>query len=359
MNRTRIFTAFLIVASLLFASACGRTLAKETAVSRPLELKTAEVQLRRVSQVLEVPARIQPDPARVVRVFPPAGGRLLRVAVRPGDSVQKGQLVAVLESSDVSQARSDLVKAQAEFDRADRALSRSQLLFEHKVLSEREFEDVKAQQIEASSELGRAKSRLRVLGASEKGSSNEVAVVSPIGGTVLDIGASSGELSKSTDNATPICTIADLGSVWLTGDVYEKDLEVVRLGVPVSVSVSAYPDRHWDGKVANVSDTIDPQTRTAKVRVVLANAKHEFKPEMFATLRMTRPAMEALVIPASAVLHEGGDTTVMVKSGNSYGRRLIAGKPLNANEVVVTSGLQPGDVVVTEGAALLRGSGDE
>jgi cobalt-zinc-cadmium efflux system membrane fusion protein len=355
----RIFSALFIGTCLLAASGCNRSVAKEATVSRPVELKTAEAQMRSVSQILEVTARIQPDPARVVRVYPPAGGRLLQVAVRPGDSVARGQLIAVLESSDVSQARSDLAKAEAESDRAEHALVRTKLLFEHKVLSEREYEDARAQQIEAKSELDRAKARLKVLGAPEKGSTNEVAVVSPIAGTVLDIGASSGELSKSTDNANPICTIANLGSVWLTGDVYEKDLAVIHTGAPVEVSVTAYPERLWKGKIAQVSDALDPQSRTAKVRVVLDNSKHELKPEMFASIRLSRPAADALVIPASAILHEGGDTTVMIRlPNNTYERRLITARPLNNDEAVVTAGLKPGEVVVTEGAALLRGTGD-
>jgi len=355
----RILKILIIATSLFVAVGCNRSAAKEATVSRPLELKTVEAQIRSVSQAIEISARIQPDPGHVVRVYPPAGGRMVRVAVRPGDSVTRGQLVAVLESSDVSQARSDLSKAEAENQRAEHALVRTKLLLEHKVLSEREFEDASAQEIEAKSELDRAKARLKVLGASEKGSSNEVAVVSPISGTVLDVGASSGELSKSTDNATPICTIADLGTVWLTGEVYEKDLAIVRVGVPVQVSVTAYPERRWAGKIAQVSDAIDPVTRTAKARVVLTNSIHELKPEMFATIQLNRPSTDALVIPASAVLHEGGDSTVMVKAtNNGYERRLITLRPLNNNEVVVISGLKAGDVVVMEGAALLRGSGD-
>jgi membrane fusion protein, heavy metal efflux system len=349
-----------IATYLIAASGCGPSAAKEPAAARPLELKTAQAVIREVSEALDLPARIQPDPARVVRVFPPAGGRLTHVAVIPGDFVSRGQAVAVLESSDVSQARSDLTKAKAEFDRSEHALTRSKLLLDHKVLSEREYEDAEAQEIEARSEFDRAKARLRLLGAAENGSDNEVAVRSPISGTVLDIGSTSGELSKSTDNANPICTIADLASVWLTGDAYEKDLEVVRPGVPVDVSVVAYPNRLWHGKIAQVSDEIDPQTRAAKIRVVLANPKHDLKPEMFASLRIFRPATKALVIPGSAVLHEGGDDTVMVKvSNDNYQRRLVSVRRVSDSEVVVITGLKPGETVVTEGAALLRGGGEE
>jgi cobalt-zinc-cadmium efflux system membrane fusion protein len=356
---SRLSAIFLSLAVLWATTNCSRTVATEAVRPGPVAFKTAVVQARPVQPALDIPARVQADPTRVVRVYPPAGGRLVRVTVRPGDAVARGQVVAVLESSDVAQARSDLAKADAEANRTERALHRAQLLRDHKVLSEREYEDALSQQIQARSEQQRAQARLRVLGVAPGSASNEVSVVAPLAGAVLDIGASSGELSKSTDNANPICTIADLSMVWVTGDVYEKDLTVVRPGAPVVVQVPAYPGRSWVGKVAQISDAIDPTTRTAKVRVVLSNPRRELKPEMFATARLQRPASEELVIPGAAVLREGGDSAVMVKTGdNSFERRLITFVALGNGEVAVKTGLKAGEVVATEGAALLRGAGD-
>ncbi len=351
----------VVAVALLASSACNSGNAKDVASTpHPLQLKTAVAQERRVSDTLQIPAQIQADPARVVRVYPPAGGRLVRVSVRPGDSVHRGDVVAVLESSDVSQALSDLDKAKAAADRSERDLERSKQLLDHGAASEREYEDAKAQQIQDASELARAKARLQVLGASPAGSGNEVFVRAPLSGTVLDLGAASGELSKSTDNSNPICTIADLSSVWIMGDVFEKDLPDVHAGEPIRFAVTAYPNRYWDGKVSMISDALDPTTRTVKVRIVSPNPQHELKPQMFASLEVKRQAVDALVIPAAALLHEGGDTTVMVKNGdNNYERRLVAVKPLDPDTVIVTSGLKPGETVVTEGAALLRSNGDE
>ena len=354
--------SLLLIAGLLIAAtACSNSNARNVAASpKPLQLKTAVAQEQMVSDALQIPAKIQADPARVVRVFPPAGGRLIRVTVRPGDFVGKGQVLAVLESSDVSQARSDSTKAEAEADKSSRALERAKLLFDHQVISEREYEDAKAQQIEDASELQRAKARLQVLGAPPNGGDNEVNVKAPIAGTVLDIGSTTGELSKSTDNANPICTIADLSTVWVMGDVFEKDLPDVHGWEPVTLTVNAYPGRQWDGKISLVSQAVDPNTRTVKVRVILANTKRELMPDMFASLQVRRPSRAALVVPASALLHEGGDTTVMVKNGdNNYERRLITVRPLGSDSAIVISGLKPGEIVVTEGAALLRSNGDE
>lgn len=352
MKRT--ISCFAIVGVVLLAAGCSRQENKPES-AKPVAVKTAKVQEENVRTELAIGARVQPDPARVVRVFPPAGGRLIRVAVHPGDRVTKGQTVAVLSSSDISQARADYEKARTEEQKSQHSLERTKLLFEHKVASEREYQEAQAEHTEASAELQRAEARLRLLGGSPQSNANEVALTSPIAGSVLDIGAASGELSKSTDNANPICTVADLSSVWVVGDVYEKDLSAIGVGQTVQIRINAYPDRTWEGKISSISDQIDPQTRTLKMRVVLNNAKHELKPEMFASIRVTRPEQKALVIPAGAVLHEGGDTAVMVKVGDDkFERRLIATQPLTADTVIVSNGLKAGEVVAIENAALLR-----
>jgi len=346
------FVVLLSVASCKKQEAAGKPAA-------PIALKTAAVRVTDFDDVLEIPARITPDPGRVVRVFPPAGGRLLHVEVRPGDLISRGGAVAILESSDIWQARSDYNKARSEDDRLDRTFKRTKLLFEHKVLSEREYEDAQANYDEAHAELDRASARLRLLGASLDNNSNQIRLPAPINGTVLSIGATTGEISKSTDNSDAICTIADLSTVWILGDVYEKDLASVPTGSSVEISVSAYPGESWTGKVAQVSDAVDPATRTLKLRIVMPNPGHKFKPDMFASIRVHRHQAQAMLIPSAAVLHEGGDTAAMVQSSDGkYERRLIQVRPLNDQETIVVSGLKSGEQVVTEGAALLRGGGD-
>jgi len=351
---------FLAACSLmLLASFACKKQEQAANPAQPIALKTAAVRLAAIDDVLEIPARIAPDPGRVVRVFPPAGGRLIHVEVRPGDQVARGRSVAILESSDVWQARSDYNKARAEDDRLERTFKRTKLLSEHKVISEREFEDAQANFVEARAEFDRASARLRLLGASPDNNSNQVSLSAPISGTVLSIGATTGEISKSTDNSDAICTIADLSTVWILGDVYEKDLASVQPGSIVEITVSAYPGETWTGKVAQVSDAVDPTTRTLKLRIVMPNPSRKFKPDMFAGIRVHRHQTQAMLIPSSAVLHEGGDTAVMVQTAaGKYERRLIEERPLNPQETVVVKGLNPGDQIVTEGAALLRGGGD-
>jgi cobalt-zinc-cadmium efflux system membrane fusion protein len=213
--------------------------------------------------------------------------------------------------------------------------------------------------VEAQAEFERASARLRLLGASTDNNSNQISLRAPLAGTVLSIGATTGEISKSTDNSDAICTIADLSTVWILGDVFEKDLASVQPGSKVEISVSAYPGESWTGKVAQVSDFVDPTSRTLKLRVVMPNPGRKFKPDMFASIRVRRHQPQAMLIPSSAVLHEGGDTSAMVQiAAGKYERRLIQVRPLNGQDTVVLKGLNSGEQVVTEGAALLRGGGE-
>ncbi len=357
----RKFPITILLLALAILTACTKD-ESSAAPARRTEapvVKTVKVELSDVTGELTLPARVQPDPANVVRVLPPASGRLVGVDVRPGDRVTKGQRLAVLESSDIAQARSDYAKAQAEFEKDHRALDRSKLLFDHKVLSEREYEEQQAATAQAKSELDRAADRLRILGAPLNGASDQIVLTAPRSGVVLDLGAAGGELSRSVDNANPICTIANLQTIWVVGDVFEKDLGSLHKGEPADITLNAYPDRHWTGKLSVVSDAVDPQTRTLKIRIVLDNPQHELKPEMFANIHVRRPTQKGIVLPAAAVLREGGDTSVMVETNpGTYERRLVTVESSSGNNIVIASGLKPGETVVTEGAALLRGGGE-
>ncbi len=354
----------MVVISLATAalSGCGGDArSASVAPAKPAEgvIRTAPAELQPITQKLEIPARVQADPTRLIHIYPPASGRVVAVEVRPGDSVRKGQTVAILQSSDVSAARSDYDKARIAAEKSHRDLERAELLHGHQVLSDKELQQVKADAALADSDLERTRDRLRVLGAGN-GASGEVRLAAPRAGSVLEVQVAPGELSKSTDNSPPLITLADLSQVWVIGDVYERDLSAVKPGTPVEVRMSAYAEEIWKGKIANVSDAIDPVTRTVKVRVVLDNPQHRLKPEMFASIRLAGQRHEAIVLPSTAVLREGGDTAVMVQTApGKYERRLVTLTDGDAKQVVIASGLKPGEVVVTEGAALVRGGGEQ
>ena len=344
--------------ALLGLTGCGGSKPQAASNERANDLvQTAPVEFRTVSTELIVPATIQPNPERVVHVFAPVSGRLVELRVKPGDSVHAGQAVAVVASSDVSSARSDYEKAKAQAQRSQSALNRVTLLFQHGAVAAKDMEDAKAQAASDASELERARQRLQLLGLSESQASDRVTVAAPRSGVVTETTSAPGEFAKSLDASNPLLTIADLATVWVVGSVYEKDLTIVPRDSPVAITLDAYPGEKWTGKISNVSDVLDPATRTIKLRVVLENPQHKLKPDMFAVIHAQRPPAQLAVVPTTAVLHEGNTAFVLVQKPENkdrFERRNVEIQQNGSQETLVRAGLRPGDIVVTTNAELVR-----
>ena len=337
-------------------------------------IETTTVHLQPATDYLDLPARITADPSHVVHIYPPLSGRIFGLTVLPGQEVAKGQVIAHLQSADVAASRADFEKSKIEVLRTDRALTRGKLLLQHDVLSQADFEELEATSQAAHSELERSRQRIRELGFSEDGTSDEVALRAPISGAVLDIGTATGELQRGLDNATSIATIANLDTVWVVGDVFERDLATLTSAGgqarAVDILLPSYPDLKLTGKVANLSDALDPATHTLKLRVVLPNPKHLLKSDMFATIRVARATRNAVTLPATAILHEGDRTFVFMPTNQKDAagkirfdqRTVTTGRSFQSggiNQVEVLTGLNEGEKVVSVGGALLRPSAGE
>jgi cobalt-zinc-cadmium efflux system membrane fusion protein len=162
-------------------------------------------------------------------------------------------------------------------------------------------------------------------------------------------------MSKSLDASNPLLTIADLSSIWVVGNVYERDLSLTPSGLAVRITLDAYPGETWQGKISRISDLVDPNTHTLKVRVVLNNPGRKLKPDMFAAIHVLHAAASVAVIPSSALLHQGNQAFVMVQKGeDKFEKRAVQVQSSNPETTLVLSGLQPGEVVVTSGSDLVR-----
>ncbi len=368
MKMTRIESLLALSFVAVTLTACKHAAPPASAEQQPANVgvETTVAHMQTSTDYLEVPARVMADPSHVVHIYPPLSGRILGLKVLPGQEVKKGDAIADLQSSDVAAARSDFEKAKIEVLRADRALERGKILLQHEVLSQADYYELEATDNTAHSELERTRQRIRELGFSEDGTSDEVALRSPISGVVTDIGTASGEMQRSLDNATPIATIANIDSVWIVGDVFERDLASLKVGREVDVSVPAFPELKLTGRIANISDAIDPNTHTLKLRVVLPNPRHTLKTDMFATIRVPGAARHAVILPSTAVLHEGEKTFVFVPAnGGKFEQRAVTiGRTFDSvtggvKNIEVLSGINDGERVVTTGGALLRPTSGE
>jgi membrane fusion protein, heavy metal efflux system len=318
-------------------------------------IQTITVKSSAVPDYLELPAHIEADPTRVVHIYPPAGGRIVEMKVRPSDHVEKGQLLALLESSDLSRAVADYHKARVDAEVKQQALTRAEDLLTHNAIAQKDYQQAHGDAKIAEAEMEATAQHIRDLGMDPDHASTELRVVAPRSGVILDIGASTGEYSKSLDAPQPLCTIADISTVWALGDIYERDFAALKMGAEAQVTLDAYPNQHWEGRVGVLYDVVDPATRTLHLRVVLENPDHRMKPAMFGSIRVLRSSSTGILVPTSAVIREGNEAHVFVSKGNGrFERRTVKlGRAVDGS-IEILSGVNPGDSIVSEGALLLR-----
>jgi cobalt-zinc-cadmium efflux system membrane fusion protein len=323
-------------------------------------IQTQIVRSSVIPEYLDLPAHIEPDPTRVVHVFAPAGGRIVEMKVRPWDRVGKGQTLAELESSDLARAVAEYHKALADGQVKQKALARSQELLDHKAISERELEQVQGDAQQAQAEVEATREQIQVFGMDPDHASTHLLVKAPRAGTVLDIGAAPGEFSQALAAPAPLATVADISSIWAVGDIYEQDLSAAKLGQDAQVTLNAYPDQHWSGRVSVVSGAVDPATRTLHVRVVLENSGDRIKPGMFGAIRILRSSASGILVPTSAVVREGNDAYMFVAKGNGrFERRPVKIGRTFDGSIEIISGVNPGETIVSDGSLLLRSAGQD
>ncbi len=321
---------------------------------------------RPVGGVVATSGRVTFDDMRVAHVFSPVTGRVTRITAQPGQRVKKGEALCVIDSPDVGQTFSDLAKAHADLDAVDHEFRRQKELFEAHAGSQRDFEAARSSYERAAAEFERAQRKARLLSSGTAGgASQEYTLRSPIDGEVVMRAVSPGmEVlgQYSGGTAVELFTVGELDTVWVMADVFEMDLGRVKAGAQVTAKVVAFPERVFQGEADWVSNTLDPVTRTARVRCKLLNPDHALKPEMFAQVNLSVDPALVLALPRSAVLRLGDQTVSFVKVGTSPdGRVRFERRPVVVNEALggdflpVEAGLAAGEEVVVGGAILLSG----
>jgi cobalt-zinc-cadmium efflux system membrane fusion protein len=319
-------------------------------VDHPEQFPLATAETRSAHDDLIVNGAVTPDVSRTVPVNALSGGRVVEIAARLGDDVQKGQLLLKIHSPDLALALSDYQKAQADEMLSRRALERALLLFEHGALAEKEKENAQATEDKAKVDVAAAREKIRLLNGSVETFSPIIEVRAPISGTIIAQNITGGAGVKSLDNAPDLFTIADLSEVWVMCDVYENNLAQVHVGDSAEVRLAAYPDKPLRGRVAKIMSLLDPATRTAKVRLELANPNGLLKPGMFATAKfVSQASTRHVIVPASAILRLHDKDWVFRFAGGKNFRRVevTAGAARSDGSQQVLSGLAAGDRVVS------------
>jgi len=310
--------------------------------------------------------RVTFDDLKVAHVMSPVTGRVVRIEAQPGQRVKKGDTLAIIDSPDVGSAFSDVEKAHADFVSAEKDLNRQKELFDVHAGSQRDLEAAQGNFSKAKAELQRASKKAQLLragGANVGGQSYTLRT--PIGGEVIARNVNPGaEVQGQYSGGTvlELFTIGELDTVWVMADLFEMDLGRVKQGTECLVKVVAYPGRVFKGAADWVSDTLDPATRTAKVRCKLDNTDRGLKPEMYATAALAVDQHRTMALPRSAILHLGDQTMAFIDLGKAAdGRLRFERRPVSVNEELggdflpVVRGISAGERVVVSGAILLSG----
>jgi cobalt-zinc-cadmium efflux system membrane fusion protein len=311
-----------------------------------------------VARTLTVAGKIQFDEDRLAHIIAPLAGQVVDLRVKVGDLVQKGQALLAINSREATAAIGEHVESHKDLELAEKTAAMTQDLFDHQAASKIALQQAQSDLAKATSRVARNEQTLRVLGLQSEADidrfDGRVPVLSPIRGVVIDRHVTDGVFVQS--DSTPMITVADLSTVWVVGDVFERDLSLVMDSDSTVITTTAFPGERFAGRVNYISDVIDPMTRTAKVRVSVPNPRGRLKPEMFASIALGVGAPGAvLTVPAQAVFTENGRSWVYVATApGHFVRRLVDIDQDEGAQKRVRSGLRAGDRVVTDGGLLLR-----
>jgi membrane fusion protein, heavy metal efflux system len=324
--------------------------------------------------------KIAVDEDRSTPIFSPYAGRVIKLFVKPGDTVTVGQPLFTVQAADMVQAQNDFISAATALNKARSAQNlaqiidkRQRLLYEGKAVPLKEVQNARAALDAAENDVRSAevaleatRNRLRILGKTdqeitdfqEKGTIDPATLITaPIAGTIVQRKVGPGQYvgSGSTD---PVFIIGDLSTVWVVAFIRETEAPIVHVGQQIYFTVLAYPDRSFPATISYVAAALDPTIRRLLVRATVNNDAGLLKPEMFASVKiLTGKGDNAVAVPRDAIIYEGEAARVWVvrdkDSDKAIELRRIKVGLTNGSLVEVLKGLAPGDHVVTKGSLFI------
>ncbi|HET9816750.1 MAG TPA: efflux RND transporter periplasmic adaptor subunit [Xanthobacteraceae bacterium] len=343
-----------------------------------LTVEPVQQRVFRAEHVTE--GKIAVDEDRSTPIFSPYAGRVLKLFVKPGDTVKVGEPLFTVQAADMVQAQNDFISAATALNKARSAQNlaeiidkRQRLLYEGKAVPLKEVQNARAALDAAENDvrsadvaLEAARNRLRILGKTdqeitdfqEKGTIDpSTLITAPIAGTIVQRKVGPGQYVGS-GQSDPVFIIGDLSTVWIVAYIRETEAPLVHVGQPIYFTVLAYPDRAFPASISYVAAALDPTTRRLLVRATVNNAEGLFKPEMFASVKiLTGEGDNAVAVPRDAIIYEGDTARVWVvrekDDEKAIELRRIKVGLTNGNLVEALKGLGPGDRVVTKGSLFI------
>jgi cobalt-zinc-cadmium efflux system membrane fusion protein len=365
MSRKLGFVFVLLSAYAVIQAGCGGKAASgggappQAKVEQETDVSLLQVEhpeqfpLVKASESLQAPSLtvtgvVSPDVSRTVPVISLASGRVVEIRARLGDAVQKGQVLLRVQSPDIAAAFADYRKATADEALVRKQFDRAQILYDKGAISLNDFQVTEDAESKARVDVETTQEHLHVLGVDKDHPSAVVDIKAPVSGVITDQQVTGASGVQGLAGANPF-TISDLSHVWILCDVYENDLANVHIGETADVRLVAYPGKILTGRINNIGPILDPNIRTAKVRVEVANPGTLMRVGMFVGATFHGQKKERLaVVPASVILHLHDRDWVYVPAGDKKFRRVEvkAGVTLPDKMQLVLSGIEPGQQVV-------------
>jgi cobalt-zinc-cadmium efflux system membrane fusion protein len=322
-------------------------------VDHPEQFPLVTAVERKAAPALNVTGVVQPDITRAVPVISLAAGRVVELKARLGDAVKKGQLLLRVQSNDVAGAYQTYLKAVNDERLAALQLQRAQVLYEKGATAKSALEAAEVAEQDAKADLNHATEQLHLLGIDKDHPSGIVDIVAPISGVITDQQVTNSSGVQGLGSPNPF-TISDLSYVWIVCDVYENDLDAVRVGETADIRLNAFPNRVFKGRVDNILPVLDPNLRTAKVRIEVPNPG-QMRVGMFVTATFYgKQAETRAAVPTTAILHLHDREWVYTPISPGHFKRLevVTGNILPGDLQEVISGIRPGDQVVSNALPL-------
>lgn len=326
-----------------------------------IKIETVKASFRPLRSQLSALGKVFAHPQRRAIVSYAFPARISGIHIRIGDWVKAGQELITLQSEEVGTGKSEFYKAQADYELAKVNLERGKSLFDRGVGAKKDFLSSEAGFKVAQANLNAAEKKLHVLGFTEEqvkviAETHQISPVitlfAPIGGKIIENNAILGAM---VDQSTEILTIMDPNLLVIDADIYEKDIAKIRIGQQVEVSVPAYPQEKFIGKISYISDILKEETRTITVRTEVKNHEYKLKPGMFADIDIfLNHQSQALVLPQEAILDEKDEHIVFIKINDKYIPVIVETGTREGDFIEIIHGINEGDEIVTAGNFQLK-----
>lgn len=315
------------------------------------KIKTNEVRLAPYQASFSVSGVVEAIPNHYAQIASPFAGRITQSFVRLGQKVHKGSPIFEISSPDFFDSGKNYYQAKQEMELAKKCLKREKDLLANKVGVQKEVEEAEVNYELKRKDYENALAALKVfqINPDEMALGQPLVVRSPIDGEVVANDIVIGQYFK--EDAEPVAVVADLSQVWVAANVKEKDLASVSNLKQVEISLVAYPGMTFTGDIYHVSEMLDEETRSVQVLIVCDNPERKMKPAMYASVKLTDEASDAVLVPTSAILQKEDDAYVLLAvDENLYVKKNVVTSGADGDKSIIRSGLKAGDRIVTEGA---------